>query len=127
MTQVVLETGAVLAWLRQEPGAEHVEARLPGALLSSVSFAAVLATIADRGGNVRAASVDLEAYGLVVQPFTAEHAELCAVWHPYAATHSLSLEDRACLALGKTLGATVLTVVPAWATLPLGVSVHVLP
>lgn len=126
MTGVVLDTSAVLAWLRTEPGAEQVEAVIPGAWISSVNLVEVLAHVARRGGNVHAASVDLEAYGIAVQPFTATHAELCAQWFLPLTSPELSLADRACLALGQTLGLDVMTTNPAWADLPFGVTVRLL-
>lgn len=120
MTVTVVTASAVLAWLQDAPGASMVEAALPGAAISSVAFADVLAAIAARGGTVPTASADLQAYGLVVHPFTADHAAWCAA----AGSGDVPLGDRASAALGAVLGATVLTADPAWTDLPAGVTVQ---
>lgn len=60
------------------------------------------------------------------QPFTAEQARIAGNLVAETRTLGLSLGDRACLALGITLGATVYTADQSWKSLRLGVRIHLI-
>jgi ribonuclease VapC len=112
---VVLDSSALLAFLRREPGADRVALRLRGALLSTVNYAEVLAKSAELGlpaGVVRGLLDDLEVRRV---DFGQPHAEAAAALREPTRSLGLSLGDRACLALGMIEGATVLTADRAWA------------
>jgi len=57
---------------------------------------------------------DVEALGVRIEVFTAEDAECAARLWPATRALGLSLGDRACLALGRRVGAPVLTTDRAW-------------
>ncbi len=126
MTPHVLDASAVLAWLHAEAGAERVEAVISGSQISSVNLAEVLTKVADRGGDVRQTRLDLQVYGLTVQPFSDEQAERCAELRRATRASGLSLGDRACLALGLSLQWPVLTADRIWADLDVGVRIALL-
>ena len=64
---VVLDASAVIAWLKNETGAEKVEITLQSgsAVISSVNLAEVLARFRDLGADAAGVARDLEIEGLV--------------------------------------------------------------
>lgn len=120
MLEVVLDAPALLALLHAEPGRERVAACLPGARMSAVNLAEVVAKLAEHGlleAEIRAAIGGL---GLVVVPFEGEHALQCGLLRPATRALGLSLGDRAGLALARALGLPILTADRAWGELPTG-------
>ena len=120
MTQV-LDASAVLAVLRNEPGAANVD--LEGALVSTVNWTEVAQRLAPRGIEVRALTARAVASGLIVVPFDLDQAERAAALFALTRAAGLSLGDRACLALGQVAEAVVVTADRAWADLDVGVDV----
>jgi ribonuclease VapC len=117
---LVLDASALLAYLREEPGADVVaEAIADGAVISTVNLAEVFSRSADRGADPAKLSARLTQSGLLdgaitVEPFTATDAIDVAHLRPLTRDAGLSLGDRACLALARRLGAPVLTADTAW-------------
>lgn len=123
----MLDASAVIAWLRQEPGAEQVDAALRDEpVISAVNFAEVLSKVGERGGDVRAAARDLRIEGLRVEPYGDEDAVVTAEWRVLTQAQGLSLGDRACLALARRLGVPALTADRQWANVSVGVTVQVI-
>jgi PIN domain nuclease of toxin-antitoxin system len=116
----VLDASALLALLRNEPGAERVEVILErGAQLSAVNLAEVLSKLADLGEDPQEAQAIMEARGLLggavaVVPFTQEDALAVARLRSLTQPLGLSLGDRACLSLAKRLKLVALTTDQAW-------------
>ena len=108
MTDVVLDASAVLALLLDEPGADEVTLRLDGAAMSAANLAEVLTKLVDAGVPLPAASEAIGLLGIRIVPLDADAAFACAQLRPPTRERGLSLGDRACLALAKSLG------VPAW-------------
>jgi PIN domain nuclease of toxin-antitoxin system len=120
MPKAVLDASALLAYLREEPGAAGVaDAIADGAAISTVNLGEVLSRVADRGGDpVRLCEI-LTARGLLdgavtVEPFTTGDAVEVARLRPPTREAGLSLGDRACLALALRVGATAVTADTAW-------------
>ncbi len=130
MSSFVLDASALLAYLRDEPGALVVENALTqGAYISIVNWAEVLSKVADLGEDPEALSQRLENEGILrnsleILPLTEEDALLIAQLRPLTKSAGLSLGDRSCLALGKRLGLPVLTADRSWTTFDLGVEVR---
>lgn len=116
---VVLDASAILAYLRREPGFEHVRAALAGggAVVGSVNLAEVAGKVAERGHDPCAVIARLEGLGVGVLEFTREDALEAGALRALAPW--LSLGDRACLALARRLRAPALTADRAWASLDL--------
>jgi ribonuclease VapC len=116
----VLDASALLAYLRDEPGAELVADTIAlGAAMSAVNLAEVLSRAADRGADPIALADQLVARGLIggaidVEPFTTPDAIDSAALRPSTRAAGLSLADRACLALARRLGAHAVTADSAW-------------
>lgn len=118
MSEAVLDSSALLALLLDEPGAEVVMAAPPGALLSSVNLAEVVAKLCEQGMPVDEARAAIEATGAELVDFTADHACLCGDLRGAAKSAGLSLGDRACLALARTRNLPAMTSDSAWARVP---------
>ncbi len=119
---MVLDASAVLAVLRDEPGAAGIE--FDGALVSAVNWAEVVQRLARERTHPKVLTARAVASGLVIVDFDVALAETTgALW---AATRAagLSLGDRACLALAIELGLPALTADRAWAALDVGVAVR---
>jgi ribonuclease VapC len=124
---VVLDASAVIAWLRQEPGAAQVDASLQsGAQISAVNFAEVLSKVGERGGDVQATARDLRIEGVQIEPYGDQDAILTARLRVLTQARGLSLGDRACLALAQRLGCPVLTADRQWADVDVGVTVQLI-
>jgi ribonuclease VapC len=117
---LVLDASALLAYLRDEPGAELVaQAIADGAIISTVNLAEVFSRSADRGADPAKLADTLSQSGLLdgaitIEPFTTADAIDAARLRPLTRDAGLSLGDRACLALARRLGTPVLTADTAW-------------
>jgi ribonuclease VapC len=122
----VLDSSALLALFNDEPGATVVERALQGAcVVSAVNHTEVLTKLLDKGLSASdAASVMLSVAVQVVDYDNAQSVD--AAWLR-SATRSvgLSLGDRACLALARSLSAPVLTADKPWMGIAQAVSVQV--
>lgn len=123
---VVLDASALLAYLRQEPGAELVDALLADSRMASVNWAEVVQKSISAGVDVEGMQADLQALGMRVEPFLPVDGEQAALLWPLTRELCLSLADRACLSLGLRLGLTVVTCDRAWAQLPMELPVQLL-
>ena len=125
----VVDSSALMAFLDDERGAENVEPTLrKGAAISAVNMAEVLSKFSDRGREPDAALAALAAGGILpgfvtVIPLDAVGATESARLRASTKGSGLSLGDRACLALGRTLGVPVLTADRSWVGLRVGVKV----
>jgi PIN domain nuclease of toxin-antitoxin system len=130
VAQAVLDASALLAYLRDEPGAAVVaDAIAEGTAISTVNVAEVLSRVADRGGDPVRLCEQLTARGLLegaiaVEPFTTADAAEVARLRPATRAAGLSLGDRACLALALRLRAPAFTADTAWRELNIGVELR---
>lgn len=130
LDSVVLDSSALLAFLREEPGAERVAAALGrGTSISAVNWSEVLTKLADLGFDLELCEKSFETSGalaaaLAIVPFDAEQARLAAELRASTRASGLSLGDRACLALAVHLEASALTADREWSTLALPVEIR---
>jgi PIN domain nuclease of toxin-antitoxin system len=130
---VVLDSSALLAFLQDEPGAEAVEGALAErTAMSAANWAEVLTKMADAGVRPQEVTRHLEAQGilgdgLAIVPLGQAAAGEIAALRTRTRRAGLSLGDRACLALARSLGLPAMTTDRAWAALRLsGVKVKVI-
>jgi ribonuclease VapC len=116
----ILDGSALLAYLRDEPGAEVVsEAIAGGVAISTVNLAEVLSRVADRGRDPGALVERMTERGLLggaiaVESFTTADAVETARLRRPTREAGLSLGDRACLAFARRLEAPALTADLPW-------------
>jgi len=124
--RVVLDASALLALVAAEPGANVVATLLDASTISSVNLSEVVAKLADYGVPEAAIRSSLTELALDVTDFTASTAVSAGLLRPSTKALGLSLGDRACLALGMEMGATVVTAERIWSGLTLDIPVHVI-
>jgi ribonuclease VapC len=109
MADAVLDASAILALVLEEPGAQRVEAFLPGGMASAVNLGEVVAKLRDLGMEME--SVDEIVAGMQLEVHGHDLTAALAAGHlrPMTRSAGLSLADRACLALAKTLHLPALT------------------
>lgn len=126
----VLDSSALLAYLRNEPGREVVaEMLVQGAVMSATNYAEVLSHLSDGGQDPARAEQRLRREGLIgsllgILPFTPADALVTAQLRSVTRPAGLSLGDRACLATALRLGAPAVTADRAWASIQLGIPIR---
>jgi PIN domain nuclease of toxin-antitoxin system len=125
VSSAVLDASALLAYLRDEPGADAVaDAVAGGAAISTVNLGEVLSRVADRGADPARVAKQMTERGLLdgaiaVEAFTSADAVEVGRLRPLTREHGLSVGDRACLALARRLALPAVTADTAWARLDL--------
>jgi ribonuclease VapC len=111
-----LDTSAIMAVVRGEPGADFASRRMAGGLLSTVNYAEVIGALARRGIDAEEARATLA--GLPVRLIELDEIVAFRVGRLEIATRreGLSLGDRTCLALAEHHGIPALTADRAWST-----------
>jgi len=121
---VVFDSTAILAILFDEPGAEKLIGLLQQGLLSSVSLAEIYSRLLLAGRPAAPAWDRVLSMGFEVVHFSSEHARLAGGLMQIGGlprktrSQTLSLAERACLALAIERDATVYTTNHAWKNLP---------
>jgi PIN domain nuclease of toxin-antitoxin system len=123
VTEAVLDASALLAFLRNEPGADKVAAVLTGACMSAVNLAETLGKMVEYGKPLEAMAYQVERLQIPIIPFDDDQARLAAsLWISTRAV-GLSLGDRACLALALKTALPTLTTEREWEKANVGVRV----
>ncbi len=127
MNRVALDASAILAAILQEPGTRMVMELLPHAVVSSVNMAEVKGKLMGRGLSPADAWGVALSYASRVISFDSEQAGIAGGLVSAPSACGLSLEDRACLALGLVLDAPVYTADRAWQKIgKLGIEIRLL-
>ncbi len=112
---VVLDASALLALFNDEPGADAVmQALETPCLLSAANHAEVLTKLLDKGLSPEDAATVMTSVELCIIAFDAAQSTDAAWLRTATRKIGLSLGDRACLALARSVGATVLTADKPW-------------
>lgn len=123
MTEVVLDSSAILAIFLEEPGRDMVVSRLFQAQTCSVNLTEVITKMLDQGVAVFDIEETVsELCGQIID-FDRDLAIQAGLLRSSTRHKGLSLGDRACLALAMREGLPVLTADRAWADLDLPVEV----
>ena len=126
MPKIVIDASALLALLNAEPGADIVTDALPGGIISTVNLSEVIAKLCDAGMPEKAIRQALQPLGLEIVPFDEEQSYQAGLLRTSTQDMGISLGDRACLNLAKTLGVVALTADRAWADLSVGAPVKII-
>ncbi|MBS0445098.1 MAG: type II toxin-antitoxin system VapC family toxin [Proteobacteria bacterium] len=122
----MLDASALLALIRNEPGADVVAAVLSSAVMSAVNYSEVLKKVVERGGDANRIAAFTRKAGITIIPFDEDQAKASADLYPMTKAHGMSFADRACLALGLTRGARILTAERKMAEIGLATAVKVI-
>jgi PIN domain nuclease of toxin-antitoxin system len=123
VADVVLDASALLAFLNSEPGAEVVARFLPGGIVSAVNLVEAIGKLVQKGASAAEAFRKLSLLDLRVRDFTESQAEATGALLGDRHARTLSLGDRACLALAAEQQLPVLTADREWTKVELGVSI----
>jgi ribonuclease VapC len=123
-----LDASALLCLINGEPGMERVLRVLKNSSISVVNVSEVIAKRIDFGDTPEQLIQDIADLELKIIDMDFTQAALAGRMRALTRTIGLSLGDRACLALAKTMGATALTSDRSWLTVAaeLGVSIELL-
>jgi len=124
MAKIVLDASALLAFVNREPGEEKVTAVLGEAMISAVNLCEVVTKLALRNSSPHRVLTELTEFELEVVGFDRALAEAAGLLAVRTRGQGLSLGDRACLALARREGATVLTADNAWRKVDLGIDIQ---
>ncbi|MBW4644434.1 MAG: type II toxin-antitoxin system VapC family toxin [Goleter apudmare HA4340-LM2] len=126
MSEVVVDTSAVLALLNQETGSEEILQLIDNAAISSVNLSEVIVKLAEAGipeEEIRQIILNLN---LEVILFNEEQALKAGMLRPATKSIGLSFGDRACLALGVVLNQPVISTDCLWTNLNMGIEIRVM-
>ena len=126
MNRGVLDASAILAFLRDEPGADVVARYRGGAVVSAVNVAEVGSRLADLGASLSEVRRAIALMALEIIPFDSEQAFAAAGIRDRTRGRGLSLGDRACLQLAARHELPAVTADRAWATLDLEADVQLI-
>jgi PIN domain nuclease of toxin-antitoxin system len=123
----VLDSSVVLAKLLDEPGSDVIDAQaLTSGYLSAVNMCEIITKIVERGGSEKQVEDVRSQFAARTLPFDTDQAVAAGLLRAATRSAGLSLGDRACLALARTLDAPVLTADRAWAGLDVGIEIEVI-
>jgi len=123
---IVLDSSALLAFSRQEPGAQVVRQSLSSGHVSAANASEFVQKLDQFGDDGPRALEVLEGLGIKVQAVNRTDALAAAAIYKVGKPFGLSLGDRVCLALAQRLGAAVLTADEVWLKVaePLGLHIE---
>jgi ribonuclease VapC len=125
VAEAVLDASAILALVLEEPGAERVEAFVPGGTASAVNLGEVVAKLRDLGMQEESVDEIVAEMQLRVHGHDLTAALASGHLRPMTRSAGLSLADRACLALAKTLRLPALTADRGWLAVADAIGVRV--
>jgi len=127
MSQIVLDSSAILAIVLGERGTQSLTPQLlRAAAASTVNIAEVQSKLVKAGHTRDSAWADALAWVSEIKEFSVSQARLTGDLIDLTRPYGLSLGDRACLALAIELNAPVYTADKIWANLRLGIPIHIL-
>ena len=123
MAEFVLDSSAVLADLRDEPGADVVRSASPTSYLSAVNYAEIITKLIEAGTTPEIAGEIAEQFACTIVAADQSRAASAGKLHAKTRRSGVSLGDRFCLALAQELSLPALTGDRRWKALDLGVEV----
>jgi ribonuclease VapC len=123
VAEAVLDASALIAFLRNEPGADQVAAVLTRSCISAVNLAETYSKMVQYGKPLDAVAYQVERLRIAVIPFDEGQATLVASLWKATQPSGLSLGDRACLSLALKTSLPALTTEREWEKCKSGVEV----
>ncbi|WP_121119524.1 type II toxin-antitoxin system VapC family toxin [Croceibacterium ferulae] len=122
-SKIVLDASALLCLLNDEPGAERVIEVLTRSLIGTTNLAEVVSKLRERGLSLDEVREALGGLHLDVRPLSLDQAMIIGDLRPATKSLSLSLGDRACLALAMDLQAEMFTTDGPLASADVGITI----
>ena len=119
MSKFILDASALLALLKNEPGADKVEPLLGQIVMSSINVSETASILLESEMTAQEVQECLLPLISDIVPFDAEQAFKTAELRKHMKNHGLSLGDRACISLGMKMGLPVYTADKVWQKLQL--------
>ena len=119
MSKVILDASALLALLKNEPGADKVEPLLGQIVMSSINVSETASILLESEMNSQEVQECLLPLISEIVSFDAEQAFLAAELRKHTKNQGLSLGDRACISLGMKMNLPVYTADRVWQNLQL--------
>jgi ribonuclease VapC len=119
VASVVVDSSAVIALLRDEPGAEIVASHLDDAAISAVNLQEVAKKLLEAGFEDNGVRETLDALNLEIHAHDAEDAYLAASLLSATRRYGRGLGDRSCIALALKLDVPAITTDRSWSELEL--------
>jgi ribonuclease VapC len=123
MIDTVLDTSALIAFLRKESGADRVAAILSHACISAVNLTEIITKMIDCGKPLEEISHQIGLLQIPVVAFDSELAHIAASLRKSSTQPGLSLGDLACLALAVKMELPVMTTEKEWKQCKVGIEV----
>lgn len=120
---VVLDASAILCLLDDRPGAERVAGAITKSVIGTTALAEVVSSLRARGVPLAQIRQALGGLHLDVRPLTASQALVAGDLRPATSSLSLSISQRACLALAIEMQAELLTADPDLASAKVGITI----
>jgi PIN domain nuclease of toxin-antitoxin system len=114
MASVVFDASAILALLRDEPGADVVVSYVGDGMISAVNFQEVIKELLRRGVPIEAALELLDALHLDIRAHGQLEAVTAAGLYLPTKQYGSGLGDRTCMALAIAEGLPAITADQAW-------------
>lgn len=124
MSEIVVDSSAVLAAIKDEPGGDEVERDIRGARISAVNLSEIIGWLAERGFASENIVRIVTSFDLTVEVFDRSRALAAGLLAAQTKRRGISFGDRACLALTAELGLPVVTGDRNWRNLDIGVDVR---
>ncbi|AIL13931.1 hypothetical protein IM40_11420 (plasmid) [Candidatus Paracaedimonas acanthamoebae] len=118
-TNVILDSSALLALLKNEPGADIVESLLGKIIMSSINLSEVATVLLNSEMTLQECQDTVLPFISAIVPYDEEFALLTADLRKKTKSYGLSLGDRACIALGQKLQLPIYTADKIWKELQL--------
>jgi ribonuclease VapC len=124
MASAVLDSSALVAYLRAEPGGAKLAGAIQGALLCSVNLAEAILVLLRKGQTFERARVRVQLSQVQIVSFDHALAEATGALMARTRKQGLSLADCACLALAARENLPALTADGAWRDLDVGIEIR---
>jgi len=124
MSNLVLDTSALLACINGEPGSETILDEIPGSLVSAVNLAEAVGVLVRQGAATDRACEILALLDFQLVDFERGLAEETGALALHTRSTGLSLGDRACLALAAREKLPAVTADRAWKGVQAGVQIR---
>lgn len=119
MSKVIIDASALLALLKNEPGADKVESLLGKIIMSSINVSETASFLLESEMTTQEVQECLLPLISEIVPFDEEQAFLVAKLRKHTKNQGLSLGDRACISLGIKMDLPVYTADKIWQDLRL--------